>query len=77
MIQKEKNRQIFPFDNKTKGLKAEIGPSEIHSKKESKVRNKRAITLGNHYKHHLNRSTITSFYNIEDKQKKMLEKVKH
>lgn len=40
------------------------------------TKNKRATTLASN-KDHLNRSTITSFYQIEDKKKKMLDKVKH
>jgi hypothetical protein len=59
-------------------MKIEKIPAELHGRKETKAnRNRRVITLGSQYKEQLNRSTITSFYNIEEKQKKMLEKVKH
>lgn len=59
-------------------MKIEKIPVELHGRKETKAnRNRRVITLGSQYKEQLNRSTITSFYNIEEKQKKMLEKVKH
>lgn len=39
------------------------------------TKTKRAITLAAN-KDHLNRSTITSFYHIEQKKKKMLDKMK-
>ncbi len=53
------------FENKTKQLKTEKFPPEIRTKKDPSngSKAKRATTLATN-KDHLNRSTITSFYQI-------------
>lgn len=75
---KDKHKNFFPFDNKTKQLKLDLPPNEPSRVKPAKKgKNKRLNTLASCQKDQLNRSTITSFYHFEDKKKKMLEKVKN
>lgn len=74
---RDKNKQIFPFDCKTKHLKLDHIDVGLPRKKEPRnEKKKRANTLGSCHKEQLNRSTITSFYQLEDKKKRMLDKLR-
>ena len=42
----------------------------------NKSRSKRVVTIGDAVNDKINRSTLTSFYHLDFKQKKMLQKVK-
>ena len=64
-IGKEKHKQMFPFDNKTKHLRLDNIAVEIPKRNEPrKAKQKRMKTFGSVHKEQLNRSTITSFYQL-------------